>query len=81
MFPMQPYQSLAHSWPSTPLYQIIDHALADKNNKTKFKLLFSNVSEKDIIMREEIDALKNKYPATLDVVYLVDKASDSWTGA
>ncbi|KAH6916734.1 cytochrome-b5 reductase [Coprinopsis sp. MPI-PUGE-AT-0042] len=64
----------------TPLYQIIDHALADKSNKTKFKLLFSNVSEKDIVMREEIDALQKRYPKTLEVVYVVDKGSENWKG-
>lgn len=65
---------------STPLYQILTHALADKNNKTKFKLIYSNVTEKDILLREEFDALKKKYPNTLDVVYLVDQPSANWTG-
>ncbi|KAG6815385.1 hypothetical protein H0H87_002364 [Tephrocybe sp. NHM501043] len=64
----------------TPLYQVLTHALADKSNKTKFKLLFSNVTEQDILLREDIDALRKKYPNTLDVVYLLDKPSSSWTG-
>jgi cytochrome-b5 reductase len=66
---------------STPLYQIVTHALADKSNKTKFKLLFSNVTEKDILLREELDGLKKKYPNTFDVVYLLDKPSEGWTGS
>ena len=65
---------------STPLYQVVGHALADKNNTTKFKLLFSNVTEKDILLREELDALKKKYPNNFDVVYLLDKPSGNWTG-
>jgi hypothetical protein len=32
-------------------------------------------------MREEIDALQKKYPKTLEVVYVVDKASENWKGA
>ncbi|TFK17691.1 cytochrome-b5 reductase [Coprinopsis marcescibilis] len=64
----------------TPLYQVINHALADKNNKTKFKLLFANVTEQDILLREELDALAKKYPKTLDVVYILDKASEGWKG-
>ncbi|KAG6853536.1 hypothetical protein C0991_003393 [Blastosporella zonata] len=64
----------------TPLYQVLTHALADKSNKTKFKLLFSNVTEQDILLREDIDALQKKYPNTLDVVYLLDKPESSWTG-
>ncbi|TEB38577.1 cytochrome-b5 reductase [Coprinellus micaceus] len=64
----------------TPLYQLVVHALADKGNKTKFKLLFANVTEKDILLREEFDALKKKYPSTFDVVYFLDQAPEGWTG-
>ncbi|KAF8963949.1 cytochrome-b5 reductase [Flammula alnicola] len=64
----------------TPLYQLLTHALADKNNKTKFKLLYSNVTEKDILLREDLDALKAKFPNTFDVVYLLDQPSEGWKG-
>ncbi|RXW18572.1 hypothetical protein EST38_g7283 [Candolleomyces aberdarensis] len=64
----------------TPLYQIVTHALADKSNKTKFKLLFANVTEKDILLKEELDGLKKKYPNNFDVVYILDKPSEGWTG-
>ncbi|KAF5385342.1 hypothetical protein D9615_001031 [Tricholomella constricta] len=64
----------------TPLYQVLTHALADKSNKTKFKLLFSNVTEEDILLRANLDALQKKFPDTLDIVYLLDKPQDSWTG-
>lgn len=63
-----------------PMYQVLQHVLADKNNKTKFKLLFANVSEADILLREELDAMKKKYPKTFDVVYVVDKPSEKWKG-
>jgi len=64
----------------TPLYQLVTHALADKSNKTKFKLIFSNVTEKDILLREEFDALKEKFPVTFDVVYTLDNPEGNWTG-
>ncbi|KAG5643508.1 hypothetical protein DXG03_000749 [Asterophora parasitica] len=64
----------------TPLYQVLTHALADNSNKTKFKLLFSNVTEADILLRPELDALAKKYPDTLEVVYYLDKPSEKWTG-
>ena len=32
----------------TPMYQVITHALSLPEDKTKFTLLFSNVTEKDI---------------------------------
>jgi hypothetical protein len=65
---------------STPLYQVVTHALSDESNRTKFTLLFSNVTEKDILLREEFDALKKQHPNTFNVVYLVDKAEKSWSG-
>jgi len=64
----------------TPLYQVITHALASPSNTTKFKLLFSNVTEEDILMREDLDALAKKYPKTLEVVYLLDKPKPDWKG-
>ena len=66
---------------STPLYQVLAHALAEKSNQTKFTLLFSNVTEKDILLREELDALRKRYPDTFDLVYLLDKPEKGWTGA
>lgn len=62
------------------MYQIITHALSQPSNKTKLKLIFSNTSEQDILLREEFDALKKKYPDTFDVIYTVDKPSSDWKG-
>lgn len=62
------------------MYQILIHALTKPENKTKFKLIFANVSEKDILLKEELDTLKKKYPQTFDVVYTVDAAGPGWNG-
>ncbi|KAF8913182.1 cytochrome-b5 reductase [Gymnopilus junonius] len=64
----------------TPLYQLLIHALPDKENKTKFKLLFGNITEDDILLRKELDELKAKYPNNFDVVYVLDRPSAGWTG-
>lgn len=66
--------------PSTPMYQILIHALPKPENKTRFKLIFANLSEKDILLKGELDALKKKYPQTFDVVYTVDAAGPNWNG-
>ena len=65
---------------STPLYQVLDHALSDKNNNTNFKLLYSNVTEKDILLRKELEALQKKHPKHLEVVFVLDNPSESWNG-
>lgn len=65
---------------STPMYQVLHHALADKDNKTRFTLIFANVSPSDILLKEEFDALKAKHPDTFNVVYTVDKPDANWKG-
>lgn len=37
-------------------------------------------SDADILLREEFDALKKKYPDTFDVVYVLDKPDGKWQG-
>jgi len=64
----------------TPLYQLVQHALKSPTNKTKFKLLFSNISEKDILLREDLDNLAKRYPKTFEVVYVLDKPEGNWNG-
>jgi cytochrome-b5 reductase len=64
----------------TPFYQLLDHALSDPSNRTKFTLLYANVSPSDIILRKELDALQKKHPKTFEIVYVVDKAADGWSG-
>ena len=65
---------------STPLYQVIHHALSDPSNRTKFTLIYANISPSDILLREDLDDLKKKYPKHLDIVYLIDKPVEGWSG-
>ena len=62
------------------MYQILDYALKDPSNKTRFTLIFANLTEKDVLMKEEFDALKAKHPDTFNVVYTVDKPDADWKG-
>ncbi|KAG8904272.1 NADH-cytochrome b5 reductase [Tulasnella sp. 403] len=64
----------------TPMYQVLHHALALPNDKTKFTLIFSNVSEADILLRETLDAWAAKHKDRLKVVYALDKGSENWKG-
>ena len=63
-----------------PLYQILTHALPDKKNKTKFTLIFSNVSEADILLRGELEAMAKEHSDKLKIIYYVDKGSQDWKG-
>ncbi|KAF7793598.1 hypothetical protein EIP86_004712, partial [Pleurotus ostreatoroseus] len=64
----------------TPMYQVLQHALEEKDNKTRFTLIFANVTPSDILLKDEFDALKAKHPDTFNVVYTVDKPDASWKG-
>ena len=61
--------------------QILEKALSDPNNKTRFTLIYANVSPKDILLKEEFDALKAKHPDTFNIVYTVDKGDSDWKGS
>ena len=49
------------------MYQVLQHALAEKDNTTHFTLIFANVSPQDILLKEEFDAWKKKYPKTMSI--------------
>jgi cytochrome-b5 reductase len=55
------------------MFQILTHALADPANKTKFVLLFGNVEERDMLLREDFDALAKAHPDTFKVVHALEK--------
>ncbi|KAJ1967316.1 hypothetical protein IWQ62_001940 [Dispira parvispora] len=63
----------------TPMYQIIRKVLNDPEDKTKISLLFANVSEKDILLRDELETLAKQHPDRFSVYYTVDKALKGWS--
>ena len=62
----------------TPMYQVIDNIVRNPADKTKVSLVFMNVSEKDIILKDKLDAWSRDPRVT--VHYVVDKPSPGWTG-
>ena len=63
----------------TPLYQLIYHLTKNPEERTKIKLFYANKTSRDILLRPELDALREKYPDRLQVVYFLDKANDDPT--
>ncbi|ORZ31098.1 NADH-cytochrome b5 reductase [Catenaria anguillulae PL171] len=66
----------------TPMLQIINKVLRNPADKTKLTLLFGNISEKDVLLKDHIDALVKQHPGRLNVVYTIDKADNpaEWKG-
>ena len=65
----------------TPMLQVVDEVLANPADKTKVSLVFGNVSEADILLKDAIDSRAKAHPDRFSVHYVVDKAtSSSWAG-
>ncbi|EPY49942.1 cytochrome b5 reductase [Schizosaccharomyces cryophilus OY26] len=64
----------------TPMLQIIRAVLSNPEDPTQITLLYANVSEKDIILREEIEALAEKDPR-FTVHHVLNNPPENWTGA
>lgn len=64
----------------TPMLQVAKEILRNPKDETKVRLLFANVKEEDIILRNELDTLAYFYPDRFEVIYCLDKAPEKWTG-
>ncbi|KAJ3332361.1 NADH-cytochrome b5 reductase [Blyttiomyces sp. JEL0837] len=63
----------------TPMLQIIKASLKDSNDNTKLKLIFANVTEEDILLKSELDALQANHDR-FKVYYVLNKIPAGWTG-
>ncbi|KAI9327910.1 nadh-cytochrome b5 reductase [Obelidium mucronatum] len=64
----------------TPLLQVIQRVLSNPDDDTKLTLVFGNVSEKDIILKEYLDKLSVDHKDRFTVHYIIDKAAEGWNG-
>jgi cytochrome-b5 reductase len=64
---------------------MLEEVLFNPKDKTKITLLYANTSFDDILMKQDLDKLAQKYPDRLKVYYTIDKFADkkqteSWKG-
>ncbi|RKP17539.1 hypothetical protein ROZALSC1DRAFT_30664 [Rozella allomycis CSF55] len=64
----------------TPMFQVLQKAMRNPNDKTKFTLIFGNVTEDDILLRTDLEKLVLNNPERFNIVYLLDKPSPNWHG-
>ncbi|KAI9039849.1 cytochrome b5 reductase family protein [Aspergillus affinis] len=55
----------------TPLYQLLQGILKNPNDKTKVNLVFGVNTEQDLLLREELEDFKRRFPGRFDFVYTV----------
>lgn len=56
----------------TPMLQIIRHIARDKNDKTQLALLFANQTERDILMRKELEEVAKENSQQFKLWYTLD---------
>ncbi|KAH7340735.1 hypothetical protein B0J17DRAFT_766678 [Rhizoctonia solani] len=65
----------------TPIFQVLQHSLAQPDETTKFKLIFGNVTPADILIREELDEMAAKSNGRFEVMHIISRPDETWTGA
>ena len=65
----------------TPMYQIVQEALRDTSDKTKFSLIFANQTLEDILLLPELNDLAEKHPDRFTVHYTLDRPEPEWEGS
>lgn len=56
----------------TPMLQLIRHILKTRGDETQLRLLFANQTEKDILVRKELEEAANNYPEQFKLWYTLD---------
>lgn len=62
----------------TPMFQLTRAIFKNPNEKTKVSLIFGNVGESDILLKEEFEKLENEYPQRFRVFYTLDQPPKDW---
>lgn len=64
-----------------PMYQIITSILNNPEDKTKIVLLYANVTEEDILLKEELNAFVANHSDRFKVHYVLNTAPENWSGS
>ncbi|NXC69022.1 NB5R3 reductase, partial [Anhinga anhinga] len=62
----------------TPMLQVIRAIMKDKDDPTICRLLFANQTEKDILLRSELEEIQVQNPDRFKCWYTLDRAPESW---
>ena len=62
----------------TPMYQLVRAIFNNPDDTTKISLVFGNVGEGDILLKEEFEKLEKSYPNRFRAWYTLDNPPDGW---
>ncbi|PSC68419.1 NADH-cytochrome b5 reductase 1 [Micractinium conductrix] len=63
----------------TPMYQVAQEILRDPNDTTSLSLIYANVNEDDILLRQELDQLAETH-SNFSVYYVLNNPPKGWQG-
>jgi cytochrome-b5 reductase len=63
----------------TPMLQVLEEITSNKADKTRVHLIYANISPRDVLMRETLDAIMKRSP-NFTVTYVVDNKDPDWQG-
>ncbi|KAI9007257.1 hypothetical protein BC832DRAFT_591840 [Gaertneriomyces semiglobifer] len=64
----------------TPMIQLIQRILVNPEDKTKISLVFANIAEEDILLKDYFDSLAKKHPDQFELRYFLEKPPMVWRG-
>ncbi|CAI9114666.1 OLC1v1015438C1 [Oldenlandia corymbosa var. corymbosa] len=63
----------------TPVYQVMQAIMKDPEDETEMHIVYANRTEDDILLKDELDELAEKYPERVKVWYVIEKAmQEGW---
>jgi cytochrome-b5 reductase len=62
----------------TPMLQLVRQVFKDPEDNTELWLIFANQTEKDILLREELEEVAEAHPQRFHLHYTLDKAPEDW---
>ncbi|KAL2708518.1 NADH-cytochrome b5 reductase [Kluyveromyces marxianus] len=63
----------------TPMLQVLNTIITTPEDLTKVTLIYANETENDVLLKDELDEISEKYP-NFAVHYVVNHPSSSWDG-
>tara|TARA_R110002003_G_scaffold1489_9_gene23151 strand:+ start:30977 stop:31897 length:921 start_codon:yes stop_codon:yes gene_type:complete len=64
----------------TPGYSLIARAMLSSNDKTQIRVVDANKSEKDILLKEELDMFEKESNGRLKITHVLSHPSEEWKG-
>ncbi|XP_072171809.1 NADH-cytochrome b5 reductase 3-like [Diadema setosum] len=62
----------------TPMLQLIRHVFKDSEDESNLWLLFANQTEQDILLRKELEEVKEDQPDRFHLWYTLDRPQEGW---